>query len=186
MRIVSLLFLCGTLVTVTTVSADTDHAKMTAQTARGQQVVQGPDGWELEVHPRPESATVGQLVELAIWLKKDGEVFSDQIDVLLEAAHQEDAHTVLQTAVWARTGQTTQRLQLFDGAPHTIAITAHPLGEAYSHMVPLTITLELDVRALHPPMAVKIRLMALLLMVLVSGMAVGFFFPRRHKEPAGV
>jgi hypothetical protein len=53
-------------------------------------------------------------------------------------------------------------------------------------MVPLTITLELDVRALHPPMAVKIRLMALLLMVLVSGMAVGFFFPRRHKEPAGV
>ena len=40
----------------------------------------------------------------------------------------------------------------------------------------------LEVTALHPPLAVEIRLMALLLGVLVLGMAAGFFCPQPVQE----
>ncbi len=52
-------------------------------------------------------------------------------------------------------------------------------------MAPLTAVLALDVVAMHPPLAVQIRMMALLLGVLVGGMVVGFFVPRTYKEQAG-
>jgi hypothetical protein len=106
-------------------------------------------------------------------------------DVALEVANLEDARMVLWSAVRTPAGQTTQRLQLFDGAPHAVTITARPVGEGYSEAVALTAVLYLDVQTLHPPLGVKIRLMALLLGVLVSGMVIGFFFPKQHKELAG-
>jgi hypothetical protein len=151
----------------------------------GSQILQGADGWELEVRPHPEVATVGQLVELAIRLRKDGAVFPSLTDVALEVANLEDARTVLRSAVRAPAGQTTQRLQLFDGAPHAVTVRVQPVGERYSQAAALTTVLHLDVQALHPPLGVKIRLMALLLGVLVGGIALGFFFPTRHKELAG-
>jgi hypothetical protein len=40
---------------------------------------------------------------------------------------------------------------------------------------PMTVTQDLEVTALHPPIAVQLRLLLLLFGVLVSGMAVGFF-----------
>jgi len=175
--------LCSILVPNSAV-AGADHSKMAPPGLHGSQMLQGADGWELEVRPHPEAATVGQLVELAIWLRKDGAVFPSMTNVALEVVNLEDARTVLRSAVRAPTGQTTQRLQLFDGAPHAVTVTAHPVGEGAA--AALTAVLHLDVQALHPPLGVKIRLMALLLGVLVSGMALGFFFPKRHKELAGV
>jgi hypothetical protein len=39
----------------------------------------------------------------------------------------------------------------------------------------MTVTQDLEVTALHPPIAVQLQLLLLLFGVLVSGMAVGFF-----------
>jgi hypothetical protein len=51
-------------------------------------------------------------------------------------------------------------------------------------LVLLGAVLGLDVVALHPPMAVKLRIMALLPGGLAGGMVVGFFVPWRFKERA--
>jgi len=45
--------------------------------------------------------------------------------------------------------------------------------------------LSVDVVALHPPLAIQIRMMALLLGVLVGGMAIGFCMPWASQEQAG-
>jgi hypothetical protein len=125
------------------------------------------------------------MVQLAIELRKDGELFPGLMEVALEVVNQEDTHVVLETHILARQGQTVQNFQCYDGAPHTITVTVRPIDRTESDGAPLTAMLALDVTALHPPMAVKLRMMALLLGVLVGGMVVGFFVPWRFKERAG-
>ena len=181
-----LVLCCGALAPVSTVAADVGHHMETApHGAPGHQVMRGDDGWELEVHSSPRPATVGHLVQLDIWLRKDGEVFAGMTQVALTVVNQEEAQAVVQTDLLARQGHTSQSLQLYDGAPHTITVTARPAGGEASGVAPLTAVLGLDVLALHPPMAVQIRMMALLLGVLVVGMVVGFFVPRAYKEQTG-
>jgi len=90
----------------------------------------------------------------------------------------EEAQTVVETRILARQGYTAQSLQLYDGGLYTIAVTIRPVdGEASGVALP-TALLSVDVLALHPPLAVQLRMMAILLGVLVIGMAVGFFWPR--------
>ena len=97
----------------------------------------------------------------------------------------EEAQTVVETHILARQGHTSQSLQLYDGVLHTIAVTVRPVGgEASGGALP-TAVLSVDVAALHPPLAVQIRMMAILLGVLVVGMGAGFFVPRTYKEQAG-
>ncbi len=167
------------------VMAGTEHAAAASPGQSGHQVVQGADGWELEVRPQPPSATVGQLLELAIELRKDGVVVEDSTDVLVAVSSQENDQEILRTSLRLRSGQTTQRLQIFDGAPHTITVTAGPATAQEHGVAPLTVAFGIDVQALHPPMAVKLRVLGLLAGVLLLGMAVGFFFPRSDKELAG-
>lgn len=173
--------LCVLLGTVSGVDAGAQHTGSApgAPSAGGTQRVQGPEGWELEVRPMPEVATVGQTLELTIVLRHNGVVVPDRVDVTLQAVHQEESRTVLQADFRARSGQTTQRLQFFDGAPHTITVTARPVREDLGLSEPLTATLGVEVTALHPPMALKLKLMTLLLGVLVVGMVVGFVLPRK-------
>jgi hypothetical protein len=128
---------------------------------------------------------VGHGVQLAIELRKDGELFPGLMEVALEVVNQEEAHVVLETYILARQGQTSQSLQCYDGTPHTVTVTVRPRGGAESGVAPLTAVFGLDVIALHPPMAVQLRMMVLLLGVLVGGMVVGFFVPWRFKERAG-
>lgn len=187
LAIVAPLALCyGALAPVSTVAADVGHHTGTAvDAARGQQVMQGDDGWELEVHASPMPATVGHLVQLTVWLRKDGAVFPGLMEVSLAAVNQEHAETVLETSIRAPQGHTSQSLQLYDGAPHTITVVAHPVGAEATDVAPLTAVLSLDVVAVHPPLAVQIRMMVILLGVLVVGMIVGFFVPRTYKEQPG-
>jgi hypothetical protein len=180
-----LVLLYGALAPVSTVSADAGHTKIATGVAQGHQVSRGDDGWELEVRSNPVPATVGHLVQLAIWLRKDGEVFPGMTEVVIEVANQEEAQAVVGTHIRARQGHTSQSLQLYDGAPHTATITVRPVVGAESGVAPLTAVLGLDVVALHPPMAVQIRMLALLLGVLVGGMVVGFCVPWASKEQAG-
>jgi hypothetical protein len=180
-----LLCLYGALGPLSSVSADTGHTEKVAEATPAHQVVRGGNGWELAIHASPAPAAVGHLVQCAIWLRQNGEVFPGMMEVWLEVANQEEDHTVLGTHLLAPQGQTAQRVQLYDGAPHTVTITARPVGGEEYMVAPLTAVLSLDVVALHPPVAVQIRMMAILLGVLVVGMVVGFCVPRLSKEQAG-
>jgi hypothetical protein len=151
----------------------------------GRQIIHGDQGWALEVQASPLPATVGQLVQLAIWLRKEGAIFQGLTDVHIEVVHREEAHTLLETHMQARQGHTLQSLQFYDGAPHTVNVTVRPVAGEVSEVAPLAATLGLEVVALHPPLAVQIRMMAILLGVFVAGMAGGFFLPWPFKEPAG-
>ncbi len=122
-------------------------------------------------------ATVGHLVQLAIWLRKDGEVFPGMTEVSIEVINQEEGQTVVETYILARQGHTSQSLQLYDGALHSIAVTARSVRGEAGGGAPPTAVLSVDVVALHPPLAIQIRMMALLLGVLVGGMAIGFCMP---------
>jgi hypothetical protein len=183
--VVLLLGLSGALVPVHGALADSGHRGTTMEASQGHQVIHGDQGWELEVQASPTPATVGQLVRLAVWLRKEGTMFPGTTDVRLEVVHREEAHTVLGTHMQTPQGHTLQSLQLYDGAPHTINVTVRPVTGEDSDVAPLTATLGLEVVALHPPLAVKIRMMAILLGVFVVGMAGGFFLPWPFKEPAG-
>jgi hypothetical protein len=180
-----LLGLGGALLPASGVLADHGHRSPTLAASQGRQVIHGDQGWELEVQASPIPATVGQLVQLAMWLRQDGALFPGLTDVHMEVVHQEEAHTVLETHMQARQGYTRQSLQLYDGAPHTVSVTVRPVAVEGNAVAPLTATLGLEVVALHPPLAVKIRMMAILLGVFVVGMAGGFFLPWPFKEPAG-
>jgi len=180
-----LVLLNGALVPVSFAWADASHTHTVAAVAHGPQIIRGEDGWELEIRASPMPATVGQLVQFAIWLRKDDTVFPGMTDVAIAVVNQEDAQTVLGTHLLAPQGHTLQSLQFYDGAPHAVTITARPVGGEVSTVAPLTAVLGLDVVALHPPMAVKIRMMAILLGVFVVGMALGFFVPWPSQEQAG-
>ncbi len=176
-----LVLCCGALAAVSTASADGGHTERAVQAAPGHQILRGDNGWELEMHSRPGPATVGHLVQFDIWLRKDGEVFPGLTQVSLAVANQEEGQTVLETNILAPQGHTAQGLQLYDGAPHTITVLVRPVGREASDVAPLTAMLDLDVVAMHPPLAVQIRMMGILLGVLVGGMVVGFCVPWRYK-----
>lgn len=180
-----LVLLYSALVPVSVVSAGPGHTEPAADMARGHQVMRGADGWELEVRASPVPATVGHLVQFAIWLRQDGVVFPGMIEVAIEVANQEEAQAVAATHIRAREGHTSPGFQLYDGAPHTATITVRPVVGAERSVAPLTAVLGLDVVALHPPMAVQIRMIAILLGVLVVGMVVGFCVPRTSKGQDG-
>jgi hypothetical protein len=61
---------------------------------------------------------------------------------------------------------------------YTVAVTVRPEGGAANGWAPSTVVLNVDVVALASPLAVRLRMMAILLGVLVGGMVVGFFVPR--------
>jgi hypothetical protein len=92
----------------------------------------------------------------------------------------EDDKAVFETTTRAPTGSSFQRLQFFDGAPHTVTVTAQPVGQ--EQMTPLRAAFEMEVEGLQPPMAVKIRTLCLLIGILVVGMAAGFFLLGSSKE----
>jgi hypothetical protein len=182
--IVSILLLyCGALGPVNTVAAHGGHTEGASYTAPERQVIQGDDGWELEIHSSPMPAIVGHLVQLAIWLRKDGEVFPGMTKVMTAVTSLEKGQTVVETSILARQGHAAQSLQLYDGTPHTIAVTVRPVGsDARGWLLP-TAVLNVDVVALPPPFAVQLRMLAMLVGVLVVGMVVGFCAPRMYKAP---
>jgi hypothetical protein len=180
-----LMLCCSVLAPLSTVAAHVGHTEHTAHGAPERQVMRGDKGWELEIHSSPMPATVGHLVQLAIWLRKDGEVFPGMTEVSIEVVNQEGTQAVVGTHIRVRQGYTSQSLQLYDGVLHTIAVTVRPMDEEASAGAPPTAVLSVDVLALHPPRAIQIRMMALLLGVLVGGMAIGFCMPWTSQEQAG-
>jgi hypothetical protein len=170
----SLVLCCGILVPISMVAAHPGHPEHESHGAPERQVIWGDDGWELEIHSIPMPVTVGQPLQLALWLRKDGEVFPDMMQVSIVAMNLEEAQTVVETRILARQGSTAQRLQLYESVPHTIAVTARPAGGEVSGWSLPTVGLSIDVMAGSPPLAPQIRMMALGVSALALGMAIGF------------
>ena len=91
--IVGLLIGLGGALVPCMVLADTGHTSTAVDASQGRQIIQGDQGWELEVQASPIPATVGQLVQFAIWLRKEGAIFPGLTEVHIEAVHREQAHT---------------------------------------------------------------------------------------------
>ncbi len=159
-------------------------AGATVAAAPAPHVVQGEADWALEIRPTPAQATVGQMVRFDVALRKDGHIFPETTQVAIRFHHVEDDKTMFQTTTRAHHGQSAQSFQFFDGAPHTVTVTAQPLDR--EGVAPLQAVFEMDVEGLQPPMAVKIRTLVLLLGVLAVGMAAGFFLAGRREERVGV
>lgn len=155
-----------------------------AAAAATTQVPQAPAGWSLAVQATPEQATVGEPVQLAIALKKDDKIFAAPMQVSIDIQHLEDDQAVFRTQAMAPNGATSLRFQFFDGAPHAVTVTARPVEDMTftKDVLPLRAVLDVDVTAVHPPLGVKLRIMALLIGVLVVGMLVGGFILPHVKE----
>jgi hypothetical protein len=97
----------GVLAPSSTVSAHHGSTNGAAQTVPGHQVIRGDDGWELEINTSPEPPTVGSLVHLDLWLRKDGVVFPGMTAVSIAGTNLEAGQTVLETHILAHQGQTT-------------------------------------------------------------------------------
>jgi hypothetical protein len=170
----SLVLCCGALAPSSMVAAHGGHPEHESHGAPERQVIWGDDGWELEIHSIPMPVTVGHPLQLALWLRKDGEVFPDMMEVSIVAVNLEEAQTVVETRILARQGSTSQRLQLYESVPHTIAVTARPAGGEVSGWSLPTVGLSVDVMAASPPLAPQIRMMAIWVGALAVGMAIGF------------
>lgn len=155
------------------------------ETSKTQQVVRGEHGWALQIESTPAQGTVGEPVQFDMALTKDGEVFAEATALSLELHHIEDDKSVFKTAILSPTGETSQRLQFFDGAPHRVVITAHPAHRDAGDIGPLQAVFDMEVNGIHPPLAVKLRTLALLIGVLTIGMVVGWFWPVSSKETGG-
>jgi hypothetical protein len=140
--------------------------------------VQEAAGWRLEVRPPATHTRVGQLVPFTIVLSKNGQVLPSATRLSLEVRHVEDDKVVFQATTYEPDGESVQRLQFFDGAPHTVTVTAQARDAEGALVTPLPVVVPMQVQGVHPPVAVQIRTLALLLGVLILGMMVGFFVPR--------
>ena len=178
----SLVVCCGALAPMSMVAAHPGHPEHAVHGAPERQVIRGEDGWELEIHSLPMPVTVGRLLQLALWLRKDDAVFPGMTEVSISAVNLEEGQPVVETHTLARQGSTAQSLQLYDAVPHAIAVTVRPVGGEASGWVPPTVMLSVDVMAGDSPLAVSIRMIAIGLGALVGGMVVGFFVAQRSSR----
>ena len=153
-----------------------------AHPAETRHVVRGEHGWALQVDATPAYGTVGKEVQFDVVLTKDGEVSAEATELALELHHIEDDKPIFKTNILVPQGETSQRLQFFDGAPHRVMITAQPVDRDRAGEPPLQAVFDMEVNAIHPPTAVKLRTMALFLGVLTIGMVVGWFCPVGRRE----
>ncbi|MGQ4808435.1 hypothetical protein NKDENANG_01817 [Candidatus Entotheonellaceae bacterium PAL068K] len=153
------------------------------EAAPGQYVAPGDAGWLLTVRPTPPRATVGHLVQFDIVLSKDGTVFPDATQMTLLIHHVEDDNAVFHTTTRARHGRAAQSFQFFDGAPHTVSVTAQPADSKAG--AALRVAFAMHVEGRQPPMAVKLRTLVLLLGVLGVGMVAGFCLSGRREAWGG-
>ncbi len=159
--------------------------RVEASEAPGPPVAPEAAGWTLQLHPTPGQATVGHIVQLAITLTKEGAIFPHATEIAIDVYHEEDEKTIFQTTILARNGKSSQGLQFFDGAPHQVTVRARPAGTDHATMTPLKAVLHMDVIGVQPPLAVRLRTLALFIGVLIVGMLVGFVVPLRGKETEG-
>jgi hypothetical protein len=175
----------GGLVFVTGSYTFADHGPRQLVFPKGAQVIQGDDGWALEVRPTPEQAMVGDLLDMGVTLTHQGQVFADAMEVGLHLYNLRDDQTVLRTSILAPKGSTSQRFQVVESVPHTCTVTARPVSGVSEGPVTLTAVVGIDGVAAPMPFTVRLRLMSLMLGMVGAGAAGGFFLASGVRKLSG-
>ena len=126
------------------------------------------DGMTLNLTMNPGAGKVGMLNDLTFSLKDAGgrPVPDTVFDVTLW--HIEDDKPVFSGRLLGKEGSANLNFQFFDGAEHEVRVTArHAAGE-------VRLKRAVEVEAIHPPMVIKIKTMVYFLLVVFSGIALGF------------
>lgn len=97
--------------------------------------------------------------------------------VTVEAWHLEDEYTVYRFNLNIPDGETTLRMQFFDGAPHDLRffITTAD-GTSFKLNTPI------DVVGLAPPLYIKLRVLGFLLLPVLLGLVGGIWWGRRPRK----
>ena len=144
---------------------------------KGTQVIDGDDGWALEVRPTPVQAVIGELVTLQVRLTHEGQVFSGPIAVALNLYNLQDDHTVLRTSLLAPHGSASLRVQLVASALHTCSMTVRPLSvesDTPEALPSLTSVIGIEAVARPLPLSVRLHVIGLMLGLVGSGIVGGF------------
>ncbi|MBI5369470.1 MAG: hypothetical protein HZA54_20725 [Planctomycetes bacterium] len=136
-------------------------------------VVTAPDGRTLRMTADPKISTVGELTTFHVDVEETaggkavkGVVFE------VEIAHAEHGVQVFGARGVGPEGSWTFQYQFFDGSNYTLKLRALPAsGDGWQ---PIAGAATVQVRALEPPPALVIRIMALLLGAMALGMALGY------------
>jgi hypothetical protein len=127
------------------------------------------------------NATVGQLASLKVKLtnRQTNQPVTNAI-FTIKAIQLEDhwvafAHNAIPNAQ----GEATWQQQFFDGAPHTIEVTAS--STAQPTFQPLQVAKEIEVEGVAPPLWIRLLSLAYLTGILLVGVLVGFWFKRQPQ-----
>jgi hypothetical protein len=164
----------GGLVAMTSSWTFADHGPREVVFQKGPQVIQGADGWALEVRPAPEQAVVGDLLDLTVTLMREGKVFPGAVEVALHVYNLKDDRTVLRTNIVAPQGSTSQRFQLVESVPHSCTVTARPVSGDAAMPVMLTGLIGIDVADAPLKIGARLRALGLALGLVGAGLAGGF------------
>jgi len=94
-----------------------------------------------------------------------------------EAIHAEDEIPIYRFTIPLQEGSVPAAIHFFDGAPHDLRYTVVVGDEEATH------TMRLPVEGFSPPLWVKLRALAILLMPLLVGMLLGYVLARRtHRR----
>ncbi len=131
---------------------------------------QSQGDYSLDVRFDSAQAIVGKNVDFDIQLKKRGELLQTSIIVEIETFRMEDQTTLFKGQFTSKTGQMKQTLHYFDGAETKTTLTVKSLDN-----LKLSTGGIVDVAGIAPPTKAKFKAMTLLTLVVLGGMAVGFF-----------
>jgi hypothetical protein len=177
--VVSMLGLCHAVALLSATAVGADHAVNTQiDFPRGPQVIKGDDGWDLVVRPTPVQVGVGEPLQLTTLFRKDGQIFPDATEVSLNVYQLADDKPILRAQVMAPNGSSSQRLRLFDSAPHTCTVTARPAGVDLGSAAGLAAVLGIDVTPQSTSVGVDLRLLTMAVGSLGVGLFAGFLLPR--------
>jgi hypothetical protein len=181
--VVSMLGLCHAVALLSAAAVGADHAVNTQiDFPRGPQVIKGDNGWGLVVRPTPVQVGVGEPLQLTTLFRKDGQIFPDATEVSLNVYQLADDKPILRAQVVAPNGFSSQRLRLFDGAPHTCTVTARPADVDPGGTVGLAAVLGIDVTPRPNSLGVDLWLLAVSVGALGVGLIAGFLLPRLGGE----
>jgi len=128
---------------------------------------QSQGDYSLEVQFDSAQAIVGKNVDFEIQLKKGGALLQTPTIVEIETFHLEDQTTMFKGQFTSKTGQMKQTLHYFDGAETKTTLTVKSLDN-----LNLSTGGIVNVEGIAPPTKAKFKVMTLLTLVVLGGMAV--------------
>ena len=133
----------------------------------------------------PDNPAVSFLPVLTGQLLDSSGAAVENVTYVITAYHLEDEKDMTKISFLAPDGTFSWSYQFFDGAPHRLTVAAAP-AEGGSRFDSLQVESEIEVFGFGPPLAVKIKTTAYLLLVVLAGMIVGLLvrgkFSRRSAR----